>query len=131
MSTMTVREDLADEVLRREESRYRAMTAGDADLIESLLDRELVYTHSSGFTDNRDEYLAGVRSGDFVYGPIEHPVHKVVVDGSIVIVFGEMHTEAVIHGVAKNLDNVSIAVWRTVAGEPRLLALQTTPLARR
>jgi hypothetical protein len=57
-------------------------------------------------------------------------VHKTVVDGSIVIVFGEMHTDAVIHGTAKRLSNISIAIWRNVDDEPRLLALQTTPIAQ-
>ncbi|RFA06995.1 hypothetical protein B7R21_17370 [Subtercola boreus] len=131
MSTTNVGDALAEEVLRLDESRYRAMTAGNADLIESLLDAELVYTHSSGFTDTRDDYLKGVRSGNFVYGPIDHTVAKVMVEGSVVMVFGEMHTEAVINGVKKTLDNISMSVWRLVRGEPRLVALQTTPLARR
>lgn len=130
MSATNEAEALINEVLRREQVRYTAMTAGDSDSIEALLDDELVYTHSSGFSDSKDEYLARVRSGDFVYGTIEHPVSKTVVDGSVVIVFGEMHTEAVIHGTKKNLHNISIAVWRLADAEPRLVALQTTPLAR-
>lgn len=122
------RTNFEQQVLELDAQRYRLMEAADAAGLEPLLDEELAYTHSSGHSDTKAEYLDAIRRGVFVYANVHHAVLSVVAGGSIAAIRGELEADAVIHGVAKKLRGATLAVWRDSPGGPRLVALQSTSL---
>ena len=50
-----------DEILALDARRRKAMVAGDTAELETLLHRDLTYTHSSGAVDTKSSYIGGVR----------------------------------------------------------------------
>ncbi|MGY1809342.1 nuclear transport factor 2 family protein [Blastococcus sp. SYSU D00669] len=124
---MTDDTDVKD-VLTAEDRRYRAMLDADLATLDELCADELSYAHSSGVRDTKAEYFEKVRSGYYVYHRIDHPVERVEVVGDTAIVVGRMTADIHAGGVAKTIDNLSLAVWsRTVSGW-RLLAYAPTSL---
>lgn len=115
-------------VLAAEERRYRAMLEGDLDALDRLLADEVSYAHSSGVRDTKDEYLAKVRSGYYVYRRIDHPVERVEVVGDTAVVVGRMAADLDVDGVPKSIDNLALAVWARRDGQWVLLGYAPTRL---
>ena len=115
-------------VLAAEDRRYQAMLDADLATLEELLADALSYAHSSGVRDTKDEYLAKVRSGYYVYRRIDHPVERVEVVGGTAIVVGRMTADIEVTGVPKTIDNLALAVWTRTSGAWRLLAYAPTSL---
>jgi Domain of unknown function (DUF4440) len=115
-------------VLAAEDRRYRAMQDGDLATLEQMCADELSYAHSSGARDTKDEYLAKVRSGYYVYQRIDHPVERVEVVGDAAIVVGRMTADLLVDGIPKTIDNLALAVWTRASGDWRLLAYAPTSL---
>ncbi len=118
----------ANEVLAAEDARYRAMQDADLATLDRLCADELSYAHSSGVRDTKDEYLAKVRSGYYVYRRVEHPVERVAVLGDTAVVVGRMTADLDVDGVPKTIDNLALAVWTRASGSWQLLAYAPTSL---
>jgi Domain of unknown function (DUF4440) len=115
-------------VLAAEDRRYRAMLDADLAVLDEVCAPELSYAHSSGARDTKDQYLAKVRSGYYVYRRIDHPVERVSVLGDTAIVVGRMTADLDVDGVPKTIDNLALAVWARAAGAWQLLAYAPTSL---
>ncbi|RBY77286.1 nuclear transport factor 2 family protein [Geodermatophilus sp. TF02-6] len=103
------------------------MVDGDLAALEELLAAGLCYTHSSGVRDTRDEYLAKLRAGYYVYRRAEHPVERVEVSGDAAVVVGRMSADVDVDGVPKRIDSLALAVWTRADGSWQLLAYGPTP----
>src|SRR3712207_4406415 len=64
-------------VLQAEKQRFDLMIKKDLNGLRSALADDLLYTHSSGVTENKEEYLAGFQSGKSVYYDIRPEETKV------------------------------------------------------
>ena len=115
-------------VLAAEDRRYQAMLDGDLAALDELCADELSYAHSSGTRDTKDEYLAKLRSGYYVYQRVDHPVERVEVAGDTAVVVGRMTADITVQGTPKTIDNLALAVWTRASGDWRLLAYAPTPL---
>ena len=115
-------------VLAAEDRRYQAMLDGDLAALDELCADELSYAHSSGTRDTKDEYLAKLRSGYYVYLRVDHPLESVQVTGDTAVVVGRMTADITVDGTPKTIDNLALAVWTRASGEWRLLAYAPTPL---
>ena len=123
--------DAADDVsavLAAEDRRYQAMQDADLTTLDVLCADELSYAHSSGARDTKDEYLAKVRTGYYVYRRIDHPVERVAVLGDTAVVVGRMTADLDVDGAPKTIDNLALAVWTRASGEWQLLAYAPTSL---
>ena len=67
---MTTASDI-DVIHQADEARYRAMIAGDARALGSLLAEDLSYTHSSGLNETKSQYLASFACGRLRYVEVE------------------------------------------------------------
>jgi hypothetical protein len=121
-------DDDASAVLVAEDARYAAMIAADLEALDALLAPGLSYGHSSGVRDTKEEYLAKLRSGYYVYRRVDHPVDRVEVAGDCALVVGRMTADLEVDGVPKTVDNLALAVWTRAGGTWRLLAYAPTPL---
>ena len=115
-------------VLAAEDRRYQAMQDADLTVLDALLADELSYAHSSGVRDTKDQYLAKLRSGYYVYRRIAHPVERVAVVGNSALVVGRMTADLDVDGTPKTIDNLALAVWTRSSGIWQLLAYAPTPL---
>jgi hypothetical protein len=128
MATLRDSDDDVRAVLTAEDLRYQAMIDADLPELDRLLADQVSYAHSSGVRDTKAEYLQKVRTGYYDYWRIDHPVERVEVVGDTAIVVGRMTAHLGVDGVAKTIDNLSVAVWVRTAGDWRLLAYAPTTL---
>lgn len=114
-------------VTELERRRFAAVVAGDFDGFAALCHPDLIYTHSTGVTDDLDSYLARCRAGYYVYHRVDHPITRLVIAGDTALVLGEMNADLTAGGVRKQLRNSSLAVWVRDGGTWKLIGYQPTP----
>ena len=76
------------EIKKLEDRRYEALIDRSFDALDKLLGDDLIYTHSSGQSDTRAEYIALCKKGVFQYLKIERPIENIQVYGATVVVTG-------------------------------------------
>ncbi|MEV2193627.1 nuclear transport factor 2 family protein [Streptomyces phaeochromogenes] len=87
-------------ILTAYRAHLRAMTDGDPDALEDLLDDGFTLTHITGYQQPKAEWLSQMRAGQFVYhGVIEKNVTvDVDADGDTARLVGHIVTEATVYG---------------------------------
>lgn len=113
-------QDAAQAVLRQqvaasERALYRAQIAGNVGPLNPMLAADLVYIHSTGVAESREEYLAGVADGLYEYGAIESRDTRVQVFDGVAVMNGVVDMTVGAHGSAKQLIHLLfclIWIWR-------------------
>ena len=113
------------EITARDAARYAAMLTADTAALEGLLHDDLCYMHSTGGSDTKQSYIAGLRDKAFVYRKIERDDQTVRVHGDLGMVFNHMRADVEIRGNLRHLDNRLLAVWSRDGGIWRLIGLQS------
>jgi len=108
-----------------EDERYAAMLAADTEKLAALLHDDLCYMHSTGGSDTKASYIAGLREKTFVYKKIARDDQTIRVHGDLGMVFNHMQADVEIRGTLRHLDNRLLAVWARVDGTWRLIGLQS------
>jgi len=104
--------NLREQILERERALYRAQIAGDVEALTPMLDDGLVYIHSTGVGETKQEYLAGVADGLYEYGSIESRDTRLQVFADVAILNGLVDMTVSAHGAAKRLIHlVFCLVW--------------------
>ncbi len=111
---------LESELRTAENQRLSAMLAGDLATLESLLEPELQYTHSTGRVDDRDSLLELLGSGATEYLALKHDFNSVTQQGSVAVVEGTMKMHLIAGGVEKHLETVNRTVWANTDGQWKL-----------
>lgn len=114
-----------------EARRYRAMVQGDVETLRQVLHDDLVYTHSHGGVDGKEELLAALADGGVVYEKIELAGQEVRLLGTAAAVVTGRATLHVTAGGERHVVPVRFtAVYSREGGEPwRLVAWQSTEIA--
>src|SRR5262249_10228847 len=99
------------EIKKLEDRRFQAMIDSDFDTLDKLLGDDLIYTHSSGQSDTRAEYIALCKKGVFKYLKIERPIENFQVYGETVVVTGHAKMDVIIEGKPKLLNSRYTDVW--------------------
>jgi ketosteroid isomerase-like protein len=87
-----------EEIVAAYRAHLRAMTNGDTDALDDLLDDGFTLTHITGYQQPKAEWLSQMRAGRFVYhGVIEKNV-AVDVEGDTARLVGRIVTEATVYG---------------------------------
>jgi hypothetical protein len=94
---------LRQRVTETERALYRAQIAGRVEQIEPLLGADLVYIHSTGVAESKEEYLAGVADRLYEYGAIESRDTRLQVFADVAIMNGIVEMTVSAHGAAKQL----------------------------
>ncbi|QJD79691.1 nuclear transport factor 2 family protein [Spirosoma rhododendri] len=85
-----------------ERQRFAAQVSKDYAALDKLLADDLVYTHSSGNTDNKASYIQSIRDGKSKYDAIESQEMKVRVYGNTAIINGVCLIKAMNNGETIN-----------------------------
>ena len=114
------------ELLEADQQRREAMIGADVAALADLLSDDLIWTHSSGKTDDKASFLEKIESGTTVYHTLE--VEDVVISrhGELYICHGILTGTATAGGTRKDLRNRYLSVWKREQGGFRMLAWQST-----
>lgn len=119
---------ILDEFREVDWRRRQAMIDGDAAALGRLLADELIWTHSSGRTDDKASLLHRIESKAAVYLTLE-PVDDVAsLHGDLVVHHGILEGRVSVDGQERALRNRFLSVWKLSGGAFTLLAWQSTGL---
>jgi ketosteroid isomerase-like protein len=114
-------------VAAAERALYRAQIASDVEALRPMLAADLVYIHSTGVAESRDEYLAGVADRLYEYGEIGSRDTRLTIAGETAVQTGIVDMTVGAHGSALNLIHLLFClVWKREDGRWRLAFRQAT-----
>ena len=116
-----------NDILALEQRRFKAMIAGDAGELETLLHRDLKYTHSSGAVDSKDSYTRGVREKLWDYQSIKTSSETVSVHRDTALVHCRLQIDLEVKGAPRQVDSIALTVWIKDEGRWQVLAVHSTP----
>ena len=115
------------EIAEAERALYAAMIAQDHPALRETLSPQLVYIHSTGVAETRDEYLDGLSRGLYDYEMIESHDTRLRIDGDTAILDGVVDMKVGERGQPRNLLHLLFAlIWVRDAGRWRLYCRQAT-----
>ncbi|MCT9082715.1 nuclear transport factor 2 family protein [Streptomyces fulvoviolaceus] len=87
-----------DEVVEAYRAHLKAMTDGDTDALDDLLDDGFTLTHITGYAQPKAEWLSQMRAGQFVYHGVVEKSVTVAVEGDTARLVGRIVTDATVYG---------------------------------
>jgi hypothetical protein len=118
---------LRREIVEAEQALYRTQIAGRVEAIRPFLARDLVYIHSTGVAESRDEYLAGVSDRLYEYGAIASREVRIQAFGEAVVMNGIVDMTVSARGASKQMIHLLFClVWVRENGAWRLNFRQAT-----
>lgn len=112
-----------------EESRRLAMLAADAPRLAAMLSESLVYVHSTGVRDGRDQYLERLVSGALRYETLEFTAPHYRLLGSVGLVHAGMRATVLRNDGRHAVASSTLAVWQHADAGWQLQALHASPAA--
>jgi ketosteroid isomerase-like protein len=91
-------DDARDGVLTAYREHLQAMTDGDTDTLDELLDDDFTLTHMTGYVQPKAQWLAEMRGGQFRYHHIEEGATTVELHSGRARVVGRTVTDATVYG---------------------------------
>lgn len=113
-----------------EARRFKAMTEGDFVALDSILADDLTYTHSSGLTQSKGEFVETLRSGKLRYLSIELANETVRAYGTSAVGTGRVTLKVNSEGKLMTFDVRFLDVFSKIGGKWRLVAWQSTRLTQ-
>ncbi len=115
-------------LMRMEKMRCEALEAADLETLDSLLDKDLVYVHSSGRVDSKNELITSIQAGNLRYDLVRTENVEIKTSGSAAIMSGEIAMEVLVQGTPKPLHNSFMSTWVNRGGMWYLLSYSAMPL---
>ena len=110
------------------DKRIAATIAGDPAALGALMTDDLSYTHSSGVTESKAEFLAGLKSGKYLYREITPRERRIRVHGDSAIVSGPAHIAIEPGGKRTEIDLYFSEVYVKQGGRWLMALWQSTRL---
>ncbi len=105
----------------------KAVVAADFPALEKIFADDLIYTHSSGVTETKAEYIGKLRSGT-KYEAIDYESITVKPHGNVAIVHAKAHFKVTTPTGGTDANLVMLHVWVKNGGTWQLAAHQSTRL---
>lgn len=111
-----------------EECRWKALIAGDRDVLDRLLSDDMVYTHSTGRVDGKESYLEAVTGGFLRYRGVRKSDVVVRKHGSVAVLTGRADIDVTING--EDICSVArfSAVWCVVGTVWQFVCWHSSPI---
>jgi ketosteroid isomerase-like protein len=113
-------------LLQVERDRFAAMVSGDLEVLEEILSDDLVYTHSSGISESKTEFLQLLQSGDLRYDSIRPLTLNIRVKRGWAVVNGTLKIKARAFQQSVQATMAYTAVYERQRGRWRLVSWQST-----
>jgi ketosteroid isomerase-like protein len=94
----TAKADSEETIKQLERRRYELMVKKDLKALGELLADDMVYTHSSGVTENKEQFLAALASGKSVYYGVQPQETQVRFYGNTAILNGTANVDTQVNG---------------------------------
>lgn len=120
--------DAPQAVLAAHDARIAATIKGDVAALGAMMTDDLSYTHSSGVTETKAEFLEGLKGGKYLYRAIDAPKRRVRVHGDSALVSGPAHIVIEPGGKRTDIDLYFTEVYVKEAGAWRMALWQSTRL---
>lgn len=118
----------AGEVRQAEDQWVAAIKSKDRAAMETILSKDLVYTHSTGLVEDKSQYIAAVTSGNQKYDGVSYEEPSIHVYGSTAVVASKVTMTGSTKGTPFNNKLRLLHVWVKQGGKWVLVAHQTTRL---
>lgn len=105
------------------------MLAADAPRLAAMLSESLVYVHSTGVRDGRDQYLERLVSGALRYETLEFTAPHYRLLGSVGLVHAGMRATVLRNDGRHAVASSTLAVWQHADAGWQLQALHASPAA--
>ncbi len=115
-------------VLKLETEWVDALIKVDTAALEKLYSDTLTYTHSSGSTDTKAEYIANLKAGKTKYESLMREDVKVRVLGNTALHTSKTNIKLISNGQPSSFSVKMLHVWVKEGKSWRLVAHQTTRL---
>ncbi len=79
-------------------AQLAAMVAGDTEALGAMLDESFVLTHLTGYRQPKQEWLAQMREGRFIYHGMEAHAVTISLNGSRARLTGDTQTDSTVSG---------------------------------
>ena len=109
-----------------DQSRFRAMIANDLETLAAVLADDLVYIHSDGDVDSKEEFLQRLRSGSLRYRSIEPRDVLVRTFGHTAVVTGRSRMAVTNAGADREFEILYTAVYVVRGNSWQLVSWQST-----
>jgi hypothetical protein len=119
--------DAAD-IAALENRRYDAMVAGDAAVLGELFDDRAIYTHSSGTTDTKAQYIESLTSGRLKYHSIERIGQEITMYANTAVVKVGTKLQITNAGGDRTITGQGTCVWIREGGRWRFITWHSTPV---
>ena len=121
-------DECAAEIIAADDERYAVMMEGQREKIEAFYSPDLTYTHTNGYTQSKDEFLASQTSGEISYNSIDRESIEVSCYGNVALAQGTVKIDVDVAGETRKLHNRYLAVWERPHGKWRMRAWASTAL---
>ncbi|MFF4349756.1 nuclear transport factor 2 family protein [Streptomyces sp. NPDC001530] len=91
-----------EEVVKAYRAHLEAMTDGDTEALDDMLDNGFTLTHVTGYVQPKAEWPAQMRAGRFVYHGVAEKEVAVEVAGDAARFVGRIVTDATVYGAHAN-----------------------------
>lgn len=115
-----------ENVLTADAARRAAMIAADTDVLGPLLSDDLVWTHSSGRTDDKAAVLATIGEKSVLYLALEVEDVGVAEHNDVYICHGTLKGRVSKDGAERDLRNKFLSIWKQAGSSFQMLAWQST-----
>lgn len=117
-----------DALQKAEKAWAQAVAKQDLKSVGGMLSDKLIYAHSTGIVESKDEYLGKMKSGSQKYTAITHEGMKIVEHGDTAVVHSTVRMQGSTKGEPFDNKLMMIHVWVKEGGNWKLAAHQTTRL---
>jgi ketosteroid isomerase-like protein len=117
-----------EEIQATEKAWAAAVVAQDFAKLDQFLSANLIYAHSTGAVESKDEYLKRLHTGAQKYEAIEYDKTAVHVYGDTAVAHSHLTMRGTSNGAPFNNRLMMMHVWVKAGGRWQLTAHQTTQL---
>jgi ketosteroid isomerase-like protein len=121
--------DSETEILELEMQRFRAIEKVDVATLNRILSDDLIYAHSTGLQQTKDELIGVLGSGDMKYESITPSEVRVRTYTSTAVVTGRAAIKIKAHGEERSLNLCYLDVYVKQEGRWQMVAWQSSRLA--
>ena len=115
------------EILAADDARYKAMVAKDYVALDKILADTLRYTHSTGRSENKSEYMGILTSGKVTYLSATRQSIAMSAYGNTVVCHGKIELQVLANGETRQINSMYLNVWVKSDKGWQMVAWASTP----